>query len=285
LSNRCTGAVFDRYPVGGGEFALALSLADNAHDDGTNIFISVPSMAAKSRQSIRSVQAHLRTMLDTGWLSITERGGGSGKFTRYRINPAWLKGAEIAGFSDRANGANSAGFPDQKRVQNDAQKGAEHDSAYKNRKNPNTPLPPTGGAPGETTNAENRGFESIAAEYPRRAGIAAARRVWEALNPGAELQNEIARAIQAWIPSAEWQRESGRYVPKLGRFLRDKRWLDAPYPASPPPAVVLPPRPTAAEIERNRVMAREHLAKARALTRAASDRRAQPVAAEGTVTP
>jgi hypothetical protein len=82
------------------------------------------------------------------------------------------------------------------------------------------PSPPAGGAPG---------FDAIVAEYPRRAGVDAARRVWDAMNPDAQQQAEIARAIQAWIPSAEWRRDGGRYVPKLGRFLRDKRWLDAPH--------------------------------------------------------
>ena len=53
MSARMTGMVFDRYPGGGGEFALALALADNAHDDGTSIYPSVETLAKKSRQQLR----------------------------------------------------------------------------------------------------------------------------------------------------------------------------------------------------------------------------------------
>lgn len=111
----------------------------------------------------------------------------------------------------------------------------------KNHQEPSIPpSPPEGGAPG---------FDAIAAGYPRRAGVEAARKDWDALAPDPQLQAEIARAIAAWIPSAEWQREDGRYVPKFGRFLRDQRWLDAPGQAAAPShtAAPRPPEPALSE--------------------------------------
>jgi len=123
-----TGMVFDRYPGGGGEFALALALADNAHDDGTSIYPSVETLAKKSRQSERSVQYQLRKMQKMGWLILVSEGGGrlpgfnsGGKARQYRINPAWIKGADIAPLesgdseAESAKGAKTAPF----------QKGAE----------------------------------------------------------------------------------------------------------------------------------------------------------------
>jgi len=110
-----TGMVFERYPGGGGEFALALALADNAHDDGTSIYPSVQTLAKKSRQSERSVQYQLRKMEKMGWLILVSEGGGrlpgfnsGGKARQYRINPAWIKGADIAPLESDASEAESA---------------------------------------------------------------------------------------------------------------------------------------------------------------------------------
>jgi len=124
MSARMTGMVFDRYPGGGGEFALALALADNAHDDGTSIYPSVETLAKKSRQSERSVQYQLRKMQKMGWLILVSEGGGrlpgfnsGGKARQYRINPAWIKGADIAPLesaeseAESAKGAKTAPFP------------------------------------------------------------------------------------------------------------------------------------------------------------------------------
>jgi len=108
VSARVTGLVFSRYPGGGGELLLALALADHAHDDGTHIFPSIARLAQKTRQSERSVQYQLRRMEQAGWLLLVNSGRGGrrrgfdeGGVTReYRINPAWLKGAEFAPFDE-----------------------------------------------------------------------------------------------------------------------------------------------------------------------------------------
>ncbi|WP_162999468.1 hypothetical protein [Burkholderia sp. Nafp2/4-1b] len=44
--------VFDRYPVVGGEMLNALTLADNAHDDGPHVFPSVATMGENPWQSV-----------------------------------------------------------------------------------------------------------------------------------------------------------------------------------------------------------------------------------------
>lgn len=110
MSARVTGMVFDRYPNGGGEMLLALALADHAHDDGTHIFPSIARLAAKTRQSERSVQYQLRRMEASGWLLLVNAGiggrqggyGEGGRTRQYRINPDWMKGAEIAPFAKGA---------------------------------------------------------------------------------------------------------------------------------------------------------------------------------------
>ncbi|WP_238379420.1 helix-turn-helix domain-containing protein [Stenotrophomonas maltophilia] len=124
--------VFDRYPNGGGEMLLALALADHAHDDGTHIFPSIARLAEKTRQSERSVQYQLRRMEQSGWLVLVNAGiggrrsgfGEGGRTRQYRINPEWMKGAEIAPFAKGAKQASKGCKTTQERVQNGVGKGA-----------------------------------------------------------------------------------------------------------------------------------------------------------------
>lgn len=124
--------VFDRYPNGGGEMLLALALADHAHDDGTHIFPSIARLAEKTRQSERSVQYQLRRMEQSGWLLLVNAGiggrrsgfGEGGRTRQYRINPEWMKGAEIAPFAKGAKKASEGCKTTQERVQNGVEKGA-----------------------------------------------------------------------------------------------------------------------------------------------------------------
>ncbi len=96
MSVAMTHAIFKRYPRGGSEMLLALALADHADDDGTHIFPSVKHLAAKTRQSERSVQYQLRKMEASGWLQLVNHvQGGKGHAREYRINPDWVKGQPL----------------------------------------------------------------------------------------------------------------------------------------------------------------------------------------------
>lgn len=270
MSSRCMAAVFERYPVGDGEFILALALADNAHDDGAHIFPSVATMAVKSRQSERSVQRHLQAMIARGWLLRVRNGGGRGVHSEYRISPNWLKGADLSPFSglvdNSENGANMSPFGAQKgdkrrtkRVTNDAQKGDKRSTPYITERTSIgiTPLPPAAG--GEC------GFEEFFAEYPRKVSAGQARQEWAKLSPDEALRKRITSAVRAWARSPEWERNDGQFIPKPARWLREQRWEDvpgvslAPTPAAPPPRMVesapLTPEQLKANAERARALA------------------------------
>ncbi|MEZ0231885.1 MAG: helix-turn-helix domain-containing protein [Methylophilaceae bacterium] len=89
--------VFKRYPNGGCEMLLALALADHADDDGENIYPSIQSLALKTRQSERTVQRAIKTMIKSGWLiPVWLNVGGRGKTSEYKINPDWLKGDNLS---------------------------------------------------------------------------------------------------------------------------------------------------------------------------------------------
>ncbi|WP_111994448.1 helix-turn-helix domain-containing protein [Burkholderia pseudomallei] len=118
-----TDLVFKRYPVGGGEFTLALALADYANADGTQIFPSVQTMARKSRQSRRTVQYQIRRMEKSGWLIACGRShGGRGKTQEYRINPDWIN-APPAAISQSANNDTKDATGDNKGANGDVKGG------------------------------------------------------------------------------------------------------------------------------------------------------------------
>jgi hypothetical protein len=95
-----------------------------------------------------------------------------------------------------------------------------------------TPLPPKGGAPG---------FYAVFAEYPRQTAKAKALRMWQAIDPDAATQQAMLQSIRAWRLDPSWQREQGRFVPQLWKWLRERRWEDVPGIA-PAPAVCTEPR-------------------------------------------
>ena len=110
MSVKMMTMVFDRYPNGGGEMLLALSLADHASDDGSRVYPSVKSLALKTRQAERSVQYQLRRMEEAMWLLLENSGnGGRNQHRMYCINPEWIKGADFAslkkGATDDIKGA------------------------------------------------------------------------------------------------------------------------------------------------------------------------------------
>lgn len=259
MSSRCMAEVFERYPGTAGEFALALALADNAHDDGTHIFPRVETMAHKSRQSVRAVQLHLVKMLAMGWLLKVRSGGGRGRPAEYRISPDWLKGANIAPFippakpvDNSVKGEISAPFEPEKGCNPAHEKGEIHDTKGCNPRHPYitgrtslgiTPLPPAE-AGGTDTGVENSNepaaFEAFFAAYPRKVGKGQAQREWGQLAPDEALRKRIIGAVHAWARTPEWQRNGGQFIPKPARWLREARWEDEPGCALAPPPSASP---------------------------------------------
>jgi hypothetical protein len=103
MSIEVTTMVWNRLNVNGGELLLALAIADFSNKHGEGIWPSVKTLGQMSRQGERTVRRQLAYFREVKWLEVVELGGlagGRGKTTQYRINPAWIKGAELAGFPD-----------------------------------------------------------------------------------------------------------------------------------------------------------------------------------------
>lgn len=70
------------------------------------------------------------------------------------------------------------------------------------------------------------------AQYPehRRVQLPTARAEIVKLRPDETLRQKITASLAAWKVSAEWARESGAYVPGMGKFLKDRRFDLTPKP-------------------------------------------------------
>lgn len=217
-------AVFKRYPNGGGEMLLALALADHAHDDGTKVFPFVKSLADKTRQSVRSVQYQLRKMEECGWLILVNAGnGGRGQPNEYRINPDWIKGAEIAPIkrvqSETEKGAN------------DDTKGASDDTKGCNGLHPhitiNEPSVTINKPSSVKTSSEKTGnrFQEFWETYPstgRKVAKASCLKAWKAKKLD-ELADKILEHLRSVKTTPQW---TAGYEPAPLTYLNQRRWED-----------------------------------------------------------
>lgn len=73
--------VWKSSPSKGSELLLLLALADHAHDDGSNAFPSIATLAQKTRMSSRSVSRLISRLVSRGELRAERRPGRSNRMT------------------------------------------------------------------------------------------------------------------------------------------------------------------------------------------------------------
>lgn len=70
------------------------------------------------------------------------------------------------------------------------------------------------------------GFNVFWAAYPKKKDKEAARKAWFKLRPDEQLQGVILQAITVQANTADWRKESGRFIPYPATWLNNKRWED-----------------------------------------------------------
>ena len=103
----------------------------------------------------------------------------------------------------------------------------------------NTPYsPPQGeGASQDKKRGQETGpdlFDQFWAAYPKKKDKEKARRAWRRLNPGPELCQTMAAALERDKRSPNWQKDSGAYIPYASTWLNGRRWEDESGPPAPP---------------------------------------------------
>jgi hypothetical protein len=209
---------------------VLMQLADIANDDG----FAWPSLETLCMRTCWGRTAVIEAI---AWLEQSKAiraDRSNGRKTTYWLTPTQFLGDRFPELSTGGNRAASrTGVPvrqtDLTRPPNGPNPSAKRTLITKNHQEPDIPLPPDGGRAGFDDN-----FWSL---YPRRVDEQLARKAWAQIAPSPDLQRQIADAVKAWAQHDEWQRESGRFVPKPHRWLARKRWTDVPGRADAPASV------------------------------------------------
>lgn len=230
-------------PLGGAKKIVLLGIANHADRFGRNAWPSVDTLAMYAHVDPRSVTRAIAALEREGYLEREiGQGGTRAMKDHFRPNLYHLKmeRKEVVGGDTQVTpgGDTSVGGGGDTSVTRGvtpmSPPGGDT-SVTQTTNEPHLripPQPPTGGAPG---------FDEVFAEYPRQTERDRALQEWQQLQPSAELAGQMVQAIRAWRLDPSWQREGGRFVPRLWRWLRDKRWEDVPGIA-PAPSVAAAPR-------------------------------------------
>ena len=65
---------------------ILLAMSDYASDDGESVYPSVESLSRKTSLSERTVQRSIQTLMEMGWITMVDEGGGRSNTNLYRIN-------------------------------------------------------------------------------------------------------------------------------------------------------------------------------------------------------
>lgn len=74
------------------------------------------------------------------------------------------------------------------------------------------------------------GFDAFWAAYPKKQDKQNALKAWKKLAPGAEIQRNIIKALQAQRASPQWQKDGGQFIPLPSTWLNGRRWEDEETP-------------------------------------------------------
>lgn len=204
-------------------------------------------IAGKCKDSIRTVQTHIKALVALRYLSVepdAERPGCK----CYRL----ILSARVRRFIELMKREKTAA----RQAQNPYEEDENSARIYKSNKSINTtplsPLPPrhpaysaptsTAGGRGDSFSCSKKAaspdaamaFERFFASYPRKDAREAARSEWlrQWRSGGLPEQAGLFSALERFCQSKMWQRENGRFVPYLVNWLRGRRWLDAPAQAA-----------------------------------------------------
>jgi len=182
----------------------------------------------------RTLQGHLRTLKERGYIRIENGDGGAGRRRIYGgINPLLGNPAKNCGVPD--NPAENCGVTPQKI----AGSTIEQDNITIPPKAPQGAGRASGSDSSGLTAGGNRSpqgaerdiwdpeaFERFWQAYPKKKDKQKAIREWNRLKADRKLMKTMSAALRRQKASEEWQRDNGRAIPYPCRWLSHRRWED-----------------------------------------------------------
>lgn len=200
----------------GSDLLMLLAIADFADDDG-NAYPAVSTLAAKCRMKPRNCRYLLRTLEESGELSI-EMGTGPHGANFYRINLESLGLQHSAGVQSLAGLQHSA-TPPATQCRNPL-----HHSAAKPSKNHQEPPISAHAAKNQQHEAADDGFAAFWLAYPRKVAKADAVKAWKRVKP--KDRPAVMAALDVQKASDGWTKDGGKFIPYPASWIRAERWMD-----------------------------------------------------------
>ena len=188
-----------------------LALADWAHDDGTQAYPSIATLAKKTRMTTRNVQLVLRTLKEAGELQIEE---GAGPYGCHLFTVLMTGGEKISGVKKQVKGGEKSRHKTLPKISPNPleEKPSEEEPLEK--------IPPIVPPKGEQYSA---GFCCFWQTYPVKKQKAQAWKVWRRLRLD-PLAAEICASIQAHLDNdTAWKRG---YIKYPASYLTAGCWQD-----------------------------------------------------------
>lgn len=209
----------------GSDLLMLLAIADFADDDG-NAYPAVSTLAAKCRMKPRNCRYLLRSLEESGELSVVVNAGPYGA-NLYRINLDALGMQSFAGVQSLAGVQHSAATP-AKDCRKPLQRIAAKPSV--NHQEPSTyahdaQKPHRSRSPSASESADD-GFADFWKQYPKKVAKPAALKAWKKIKPAAHVQADLMAALGKHKASADWQKDGGQFIPHPASWLNGRRWED-----------------------------------------------------------
>lgn len=82
---------------------------------------------------------------------------------------------------------------------------------------------------GSFSNSLLEAFKELFSAYPRKEAEFSAMKEFEKVAKAKALPviSKLIETVEAFKSTWQWQKENGRYIPRLDRWIKDRRWLDA----------------------------------------------------------
>jgi len=220
--------IFDMKITSGAKIMYTVLCGYASHFKSDHCYPSHSTLAKWLSCSVSSVKKYLGELVGAKLIYIQDRYEGSSKYY-YMLRPAALDKTEAENHKpDTAQGQPKVDYPQPK---------SDYLINLNNQEKENTPPLPPVTVPRSVPPASRpmgggdfslQDFEKAWEAYPKKESIGYARAAWKNLLQDGQLPPlaDILAAIKRFSSTERWQREHGRFIPQMSRWLIGECWLD-----------------------------------------------------------
>ncbi len=227
--------IFENRELNCGAKLLFSALCDYARDKAF-CFPSKKRLARQLNISLNTLKARLRQLISLGFVKIQLMSGRETFYLFYPNNNAGVSKNDTAESSPKEHRRECLDLP-QTGVSNFDSRVSKIDTEVKvnNLKTLTPPISPTSPKSDAVPSIDcgksvNFSFEDFWGIYPKKENKEKARKAYWKIFSRKKIPNIsiFQKAVEFFLNTSQWQKESGRFIPQLHNFLNDLRWEEIP---------------------------------------------------------